>query len=162
MTNENLNVGKYYLVDADYANTRGFLAPYCGVPYHPKEWSMTEAPRTGHELFNLHHSKLRNVVGRAFAALKQRFSILQTAPRYPTKTQAKIVVACCILHNFIRRWNFEDEMFDVATDEVLEEENTNGAQPGNNYCGPSEEDKDYMMQFREQLARQMWAAGGDL
>eukprot|EP00268_Persea_americana_P058978 TRINITY_DN7185_c0_g1_i15.p1 TRINITY_DN7185_c0_g1~~TRINITY_DN7185_c0_g1_i15.p1 ORF type:complete len:191 (+),score=11.14 TRINITY_DN7185_c0_g1_i15:373-945(+) len=32
-------VGKYYLVDAGYANARGFLAPYHGVRYHLKEYS---------------------------------------------------------------------------------------------------------------------------
>lgn len=31
--------GKYYLVDAGYANTRQFLAPYRGVRYHLKEWA---------------------------------------------------------------------------------------------------------------------------
>ena len=31
-------LGKYYLVDAGYANTRDFLAPFRGVRYHLKEW----------------------------------------------------------------------------------------------------------------------------
>jgi hypothetical protein len=30
--------GKYYLVDAGYALSRFFLAPYRGVRYHLKEW----------------------------------------------------------------------------------------------------------------------------
>ena len=51
-------LGKYYLVGAGYANTRGILAPFHGVRYHLKKWSTTLAPRTGPELFNLRHSKL--------------------------------------------------------------------------------------------------------
>lgn len=79
-------LGKYYLVGAGYANTRGILAPFHGVRYHLKKWSTTLAPRTGPELFNLRHSKLRNVVERTFAALKQHFAILRIASRYPIKT----------------------------------------------------------------------------
>lgn len=58
LTNCFVHVGKYYLVDAGYANTRGFLAPCRGIRYHLKEWSITHAPRTERELFNLRHSKL--------------------------------------------------------------------------------------------------------
>ncbi|RWR86423.1 putative nuclease HARBI1 [Cinnamomum micranthum f. kanehirae] len=132
--------GKYYLVDVGYANTRGFLAPFRGVRSHRKEWSTTHAPRTGLELFNLRHSKLRNIVERTFAALKQRFALLQIASRYPIKTQAKIVVACCVLHNFIRQWNLDDAIFHEAMNETLEDvdmgDELNDNQPENNILGP--------------------------
>ncbi|RWR85031.1 putative nuclease HARBI1 [Cinnamomum micranthum f. kanehirae] len=117
--------GKYYLVDAGYANTRGFIAPYRGVRYHLKEWLTTQAPQTPKELYNLRHSKLRNVVERTFAVLKQRFPILQTAPRYPLKTQAKIVVACCFMHNYIKQWNYNDDMEEEHAQEMDVDEDMN-------------------------------------
>lgn len=38
------------------------------------------------------------------------------------KTQVKIVVACCILHNFIRQWDLEDDLFWNVLNEVMEED----------------------------------------
>jgi hypothetical protein len=40
-------------------------------------------------------------VERAFGALKNRFRILDNKPFHPYKTQVKLVLACCILHNWI-------------------------------------------------------------
>ncbi|XP_043720781.1 uncharacterized protein LOC122668258 [Telopea speciosissima] len=53
--------GKYYLVDAGFANQKGFLRPYRNVRYHLKKWeNSNQAPADKKELFNLRHSKLRN------------------------------------------------------------------------------------------------------
>jgi hypothetical protein len=38
---------------------------------------------------------------RAFGALKNKFCILDNKPFHPYKTQVKLVLACCILHNWI-------------------------------------------------------------
>jgi hypothetical protein len=54
-------------------------------------------------LFNLRHSSLRVTAERAFGALKNRFRILDNKPFHPYKTQVKLVLACCILHNWILR-----------------------------------------------------------
>ncbi|KAF4042739.1 DDE superfamily endonuclease [Phytophthora infestans] len=55
------------------------LAPYRGVRYHLKEWSKASGrPKNGKELFNLRHSKARNVVERVIGVLKRRFKILRT------------------------------------------------------------------------------------
>lgn len=43
-------------------------------------------------------SKLCNVVEHTFA-VKHRFPILQIRPRYLLKTQAQIVVTCCVMYN---------------------------------------------------------------
>jgi len=43
------------------------------------------------------------VIERAFAALKSRFRILDNKPFHPYSTQVKLVLACCILHNWILR-----------------------------------------------------------
>jgi hypothetical protein len=41
------------------------------------------------------------IVERAFGALKGRFRILDNKPFHTYKTQVKLVLACCILHNWI-------------------------------------------------------------
>ena len=54
------------------------------------------------ELFNLRHSALRVTVERAFGSFKWRFKILDDAtPFFPFSTQVDIVVACCIMHNWV-------------------------------------------------------------
>jgi hypothetical protein len=58
-------------------------------------------PTNARELFNLRHSSLRLAVERAFGALKGRFRILDNKPFHTYKTQVKLVLACCILHNWI-------------------------------------------------------------
>jgi hypothetical protein len=47
-------------------------------------------------------------IERAFAALKNRFKILDQKPFHTFPTQVKLVLACCILHNWILGWG-EDE-----------------------------------------------------
>ncbi|XP_042477251.1 putative nuclease HARBI1 [Macadamia integrifolia] len=102
--------GKYYFVDAGYANQQGFLRPYRNVRYHLKEWrNIDQSPSDKKELFNLRHSQLRNVIERSFGLLKSRFKILKNQPEYPFKTQARIVLACVLLHNHILTQNNVEE-----------------------------------------------------
>ena len=72
-----------------------------GVRYHLSEYSSTNRPTNARELFNLRHSSLRVIVERAFGALKNMFRILDNKPFHPYKSQIKLVIACCILHNWI-------------------------------------------------------------
>jgi hypothetical protein len=59
-------------------------------------------PENEKELFNLRHSQLRVTVERAFGSLKNRFKFLDDARLFfPFKTQVYVVLACCILHNWI-------------------------------------------------------------
>jgi hypothetical protein len=95
-------VGKFYLAYAGYAVKPSFLPPYRGTRYHLMEYG-TSRPQNARELFNLRHSSLRVTVERAFGALKNRFRILDHKPFHPYKTQVKLVLACCILHNWIFR-----------------------------------------------------------
>ena len=98
--------GKYFLVDAGYANTPQFLAPYRGTRYHLKEQGRAkQRPRDYKELFNLRHAQLRNHIERTIGILKMRFPILKTGSHYPVNKQVDISVACCVLHNFIRLQN---------------------------------------------------------
>ncbi|CAN1182474.1 hypothetical protein LINPERPRIM_LOCUS40863, partial [Linum perenne] len=52
-----------------YTNAKGFLAPYRGHRYHLREWGGNR-PRTAEEYFNRKHSKVRNVIEKAFGVLK--------------------------------------------------------------------------------------------
>ena len=70
--------------------------------YHLREYGVM-MPQTARELFNLRHSSLRVTVERDFVALKNRFRILYNKPFHPYRTQVKLVLACCILHNWILR-----------------------------------------------------------
>ncbi|RWR90741.1 putative nuclease HARBI1 [Cinnamomum micranthum f. kanehirae] len=143
--------GKFYLVDGGYANTRGFVAPYRDIRYHLKEWSTTQALQTPQELFNLRHSKACNVVERTFAVLKQRFPILKTTPRYPLNTQAKIVVACCIMYNYIKQWNYNDELEEGSVLEMDVDENINVKEDTEVGSVPSDVNTDLHVHFEMQL-----------
>ena len=59
-------------------------------------------PRNARELFNLRHAKARNVIERIFGVVKRRFHLMVVAPEYSLEIQSKIIRAICILHNFIR------------------------------------------------------------
>ncbi|KAK3219194.1 hypothetical protein Dsin_013164 [Dipteronia sinensis] len=93
--------GYYYLCDAGYPNGEGFLTPYRGQRYHLNDWTLP--PNTPQEFFNMKHSSARNVIERAFGLLKGRCAILRGRSYYPVKIQCRIILACCLLHNLIRR-----------------------------------------------------------
>ncbi|CAA0841043.1 Unknown protein [Striga hermonthica] len=95
--------GKYYVVDSGYANVPGFMAPYRGDRYHLPEWIRSnKTPKTARELFNRRHATVRNVVERSFGILKGKFPIIKgLMPNYSPECQTDMVIACCVLHNFI-------------------------------------------------------------
>ncbi|KAG8379503.1 hypothetical protein BUALT_Bualt07G0095200 [Buddleja alternifolia] len=81
----------------------GFLTPHRGVRYHLKDWGDSGAiPQNHKEYFNMCHSKARNVIERTWGMMKMRWAVLRSHAFYPIKTQNHIVMACCLLHNFIR------------------------------------------------------------
>ncbi|XP_058189412.1 uncharacterized protein LOC131306999 [Rhododendron vialii] len=95
--------GHYYLVDAGYTNGPGILAPYRGQRYHINIWRQRHMPQSREEFFNMKHSKAQNVVERCFGVLKMRWGILRSYSFYPIRTQCRIVTACILLHNLIKR-----------------------------------------------------------
>ncbi|XP_019055133.1 PREDICTED: putative nuclease HARBI1 [Nelumbo nucifera] len=104
--------GKYYLVDAGYRNTVGFIAPFPGVRYHLYEFKgANQQPRNAMELFNHRHSSLRNAIQQSFDVLKERFPILKLAPQYAFRIQRDLVIAACVIHNHIRREGRNDWLF---------------------------------------------------
>jgi hypothetical protein len=143
-------LGKFYLVDGGHACRPGFLPPYRATRYHFKEYGRNP-PTNKKELFNLRHSSLRVTVERAFGALKNRFRILDNKPFHPYKTQVKLLLACCIIHNWIVGHG-EDEVFpDEATWE-----------PNNRNVQTNEEvpDNQAMVIRRDEIANQMWGNRG--
>ncbi|KAK1377379.1 Nuclease HARBI [Heracleum sosnowskyi] len=92
--------GKYYLGDAGYGIQNGVISSYHSVRYHLKEYD-DNPPTNAKELFNLRHSTLRTTIERGFGILKKRFRAIDAKPQWSYATQVDVVLASCILHNFI-------------------------------------------------------------
>ncbi|GAV56624.1 LOW QUALITY PROTEIN: DDE_4 domain-containing protein, partial [Cephalotus follicularis] len=102
--------GKYYLCDAAYTNTRGFMAPYRNVRYWLGDFRRKRV-MTKEEKFNHAHTKLRNVIKHTYGMLKARFPILDKMARCPFNVQRNVVIACFTVNNFIRKEKINDELF---------------------------------------------------
>ncbi|XP_043704715.1 putative nuclease HARBI1 [Telopea speciosissima] len=155
--------GKFYLVDAGFANRTGFLRPYRNVRYHLNEWKDSNlSPTNKQELFNLRHSNLRSVIERAFSNLKLRFKILKAQTEYPFRTQVKIVQACVLLHNHILTQHSieeEDEWLDaderaagLSSSVQSNQQNDDDDEVEDDYSGEALNTD----QLREEIADNMW------
>ncbi|KAK2645615.1 hypothetical protein Ddye_020810 [Dipteronia dyeriana] len=68
-----------------------------------KEWEdFDRAPRNHEEYFNMKHSQARNNIERCFGLLKKCRAILRSPSFYPIRFQGRMIIACALLHNFIR------------------------------------------------------------
>ena len=145
------NVGKYYLGDAGFMVKRSILTPYRGVRYHLKEYSR-RGPQNPRELFNHRHSSLRNVIERTFGLLKKRFPIIAsgTEPHYSLEIMTHIVLACCILHNFLRSVDHDASLLDKVDRELAEEHQDGGT------THQSEDDYRLGCNLRNEIAHRMW------
>lgn len=103
--------GKFYLGDVGYACWPSILPPFRKTRYHLNKFTATNRPQNVKELFNLRHSILRVAIERAFAALENRFKVIDQKPFHIFDTQVKLVLACNILHNWILGWG-EDDFFE--------------------------------------------------
>ena len=66
----------------------GFLS----TRYHLKEWvSSQQQPKTSKELYNLRHSRARNVVERTFGLWKKKWAILGSKSFFDIKDQVTTV-----------------------------------------------------------------------
>ncbi|GAV63100.1 LOW QUALITY PROTEIN: DDE_4 domain-containing protein, partial [Cephalotus follicularis] len=101
---------KYYLCNAAYTNTRGFMTPYRNVRYLLGDFCCRRA-MTKEEKFNHAHVKLRNVIECAYGVLKARFSILDKMAPYPFNVQRNKLIACFAVNNFITKEKINDELF---------------------------------------------------
>ena len=95
-------------------------APYREVRYHLKEYSVCP-PENAKELFNLRHASLRTDIERAFGVLKKRFPIIAstTEPNYCVDTQNEIILACCILLNYLVGVDPDESLIAEVEEEVL-------------------------------------------
>ncbi|KAL6311515.1 hypothetical protein AAG906_003153 [Vitis piasezkii] len=117
---------KYYLVDAAYTHTRGFMAPYRNVRYWLSDFRSGGKAVGKEEIFNQCHARLRNVIERAFGVVKARFPILKRMTPYSFTTQTKIVMTCFSIHNFLQQISVADRLFSEYDNEVeLESDNAN-------------------------------------
>ncbi|XP_019253930.1 PREDICTED: uncharacterized protein LOC109232629 [Nicotiana attenuata] len=122
--------GKYYLVDVGLMLRSGLIMPYWGERYHLKEYSRN-LPRNPRELFNLQHASLRNAIERAFGVLKKRFPIISSSTElsYGVETQKLIIFACCILHNYLRGANPNDELLAQVDAELMNDNDVHKEPP---------------------------------
>jgi hypothetical protein len=68
-------------------------------------------PQGMKETFNHAHSRIRNVIERSFGMLKMKWRMLLDMPSFSEKKQTRIIVACMVLHNFIRESKIRDREF---------------------------------------------------
>ena len=87
-----------------------FLALFRGQIYHLNEWHQGYQPTYLEEFFNLKYAAARNVIERYFGLLKKRCGL----SFYPIRVHNRIIVACCFLHNFIRREMSVDPIEDLV------------------------------------------------
>ena len=124
--------GKYYLADAGFSFTDGLLVPFRGVRYHLREWAQgSEKPQNRNELYNLRHASYRNVVERIFGVMKRRWRIVREANSFSLVTNAKIISACAVLHNFIRKHDTDDNMEPWVDEQDEDIDNANNYSIGN-------------------------------
>ncbi|KAK6843921.1 hypothetical protein PG987_004781 [Apiospora arundinis] len=95
--------GRIFLADAGFGQRRGIILPFPETRYHLQEWKRgNHAPSTPEELYNLRHSRIRNVVERTFGIVKRKWKILRSSPpEYDLNTQIDIIYAVCGLWNFL-------------------------------------------------------------
>ena len=105
-------------------------------------------------MFNLRHSSLRVTVERVFGALKNRFKILDQKPFHPFETQVKLVLACCILHNWILGWGIDEYFPDE--DDVTPDDDDDDVGHGVDAHG-----QETWKNLRMEWATAMWNAKGD-
>ncbi|GJX29488.1 Myb/SANT-like domain, harbinger transposase-derived nuclease domain protein [Tanacetum coccineum] len=161
-----LAIYKYYLCDAAYAHTRGFMAPYRNVRYWLGDFRRRR-PLNGKEKFNHSHAKLRNVIERAYGVLKARFSILKRMTPFSLTTQRNITIACFALHNFIRKEGLDDELFSTYDQLNVQLDNENvlveddGGVEEDQVVQPqgNASDREYMTNLRDQIAQQLMQSG---
>ena len=69
----------------------------------------------------MRHSSARNVIERCFSILKARWRILDDNLYYPVELKNRIIMACCLLHNYVRQEMPNDPFeYEYESSEVIE------------------------------------------
>ncbi|XP_035844562.1 uncharacterized protein LOC118491160 [Helianthus annuus] len=147
---------KYYLCDAAYTNTRGFMTPYRGTRYWLADFRRQRA-LTKEERFTHAHAQLINVIERAYGVLKARFPILKQMAPFSFPIQRDIVIACFAVHNFIRKCNIYDQLFMDYDENTMFHEMQSGENDGLlvQDIEWGSQGIDYMTSLRNQIANQL-------
>ncbi|GJV33030.1 Myb/SANT-like domain, harbinger transposase-derived nuclease domain protein [Tanacetum coccineum] len=156
---------KYYLCDAAYAHTRGFMAPYHNVRYWLGDFRQRR-PLNSKEKFNHSHAKLRNMIERAYGVLKALFPILKRMAPFSLTTQRNITIACFALHNFIRKEGLDDELFSTCDQSNVQLDNENilveddgGIEEDEVQPQENASNRQYLTNLRDQIAQQLMQSG---
>ena len=140
----------FILADAGYGISTRILTPFCSTRYHLQEFSLTNGPSNYKELFNLRHSKYRNVIERTIGLLKRRWAILRKCNETMDKNYInQYIMACCLLNNFLLSLN------DVELDETIVLNESNELMNGI-IENSSSQDNNAAKEWRNQLSLQMW------
>ncbi|XP_038685894.1 protein ALP1-like [Tripterygium wilfordii] len=144
--------GKYYLGDVGFGIRNGVISPYPGVRYHLKEFN-DYPPQNKKELFNYRLSSLRTIMDQGLGVLKKRFRALDAEPFWPFETQVDIVLASCIIHNYVMGVDSYDSIMQEVDHEMgigTESESTQQLQRQDR-----EENQEWMNR-RDEIALAMW------
>ncbi|CAL1388532.1 unnamed protein product [Linum trigynum] len=141
--------GKFYLGDGGLMLRASLLTPYRRVRYHLKEYSRN-GPKNAKELFNHRHASLRNSIERCFGVVKKRFPIIGTGmePQYSFGTTTDIILACCIIHNFLMGVDPDEQLIAEVDRELERVQRQNELQ-----C---EEATRAGLELRDSIAEHMW------
>lgn len=86
--------------------------------------------------------------------MKMRWGILRSASYYPIKTQNRLIMACFLLHNFIRT-QMEVDPFEENLDTVAGEDSAAEQDNGTEYIDYVEASPEWT-QKRDAIAQEMW------
>ncbi|ETV65967.1 hypothetical protein H257_17445 [Aphanomyces astaci] len=115
-------------------------------------------PRTKEELFNLRHAQLRNCIERIlFGILKMRFPVLSSGVRYDCAFQVDVVLALCVVHNFIRLRGIRNDRFEQEADVQLDAVDDGESNPPPNALPPEEPDNKAAKEWRNSITSRMGA-----
>jgi hypothetical protein len=109
-------------------------------------------PQNHKELFNLHHAQLRNVIEQIFGVVKWRSKVLVVAQEYSIQTQAQLVGALAVLHNFIQIHDLTDV---IDGDEDPGEDAIPPCCP-RHWHNPGQQERQRADNCQEQITLDMW------
>ncbi|MCL7045655.1 hypothetical protein MKW94_030959, partial [Papaver nudicaule] len=130
-------------------------APYQGFRYHLHEFKgANQQPKNAQELFNHRHASLRYAIQQCTDLLQTRFPVLKLAPPYAFHIQRDLIIAACVLHNFIRREERNDWLFLNSQIKAAAEVSEPDDQPEALSASMVQEQEAFL--FRHSIAASMW------
>ncbi|XP_022852713.1 uncharacterized protein LOC111374288 [Olea europaea var. sylvestris] len=114
-----LRGNQFYLVDSEYPNMFGFVAPYRGQRYHLHNYVGRGRLCGKEELFNYRHSSRCNIIECCIRVLKARFPILKLITNYSLSRQRQIPTSCYLTNNFIHQEHALDKLFVEYSEENM-------------------------------------------